>query len=152
MEELKNLASPEIIWFVIGLILFLAELAAPGLILFFFGVGAWIAALFCLIWDIGLTSQLILFIVSSSILLALLRKNMQRLFSGRKDTGKNRGENYDDFIGEQAVVVEVINPPMKGKVELHGTNWNAESETEIPAGAPVRIIGKKNLTLIVKQV
>lgn len=43
MKEL--LMEKEVIWFVIGLSLFLLEFIFPGLVLIFFGVGAWITAI-----------------------------------------------------------------------------------------------------------
>ena len=39
--------SPEIIWFVIGFVLILVEFAIPGLIVIFFGLGAWVVSFTC---------------------------------------------------------------------------------------------------------
>jgi inner membrane protein len=143
---------PSVIWFIIGLVLFLMELAVPGLVLMFFGMGAWIVAILCLIFGISLDIQLIVFIISSILLLITLRKYVNKLFSGRKKTDTSSGENIEDYAGERAIVMEAIVPPKHGKVEFHGTNWNAEADGEIPVGTTVEIIGKKNLTLRVKKV
>lgn len=35
-------SKPELVWFIIGLVLFLLELVLPGFVIFFFGVGAWV--------------------------------------------------------------------------------------------------------------
>ena len=43
------LSRPELMWFILGLILFLLELVIPGFFIFFFGLGAWVTALVCLI-------------------------------------------------------------------------------------------------------
>ena len=59
-----NWGDPSLIWFIIGLALFLMELAIPGLVLMFFGMGAWLVAVLCLIFNIGLDVQLIIFIIS----------------------------------------------------------------------------------------
>ncbi len=144
--------DPSLIWFVIGLALFLMELAMPGLVLMFFGMGAWLVAILCLIFNIQLDVQLIIFIVSSVLFLGSLRKYVNKLFSGRKKTETSSGENIEDYIGERAVVVETISPPQYGKVEFHGTHWTAQADIEIPVGATIEIIGKKNLTLKVKKV
>mgnify|MGYP007118357041 CR=1 FL=1 len=37
-------ASAELLWFLVGLILLLSELALPGFVIVFFGVGAWVTA------------------------------------------------------------------------------------------------------------
>ena len=60
MENFKELLKPELIWFIAGLIMLLAEFAMPGLIIFFFGVGAWLVALICLFIDISINIQLII--------------------------------------------------------------------------------------------
>jgi membrane protein implicated in regulation of membrane protease activity len=51
---IENIFSrPELFWFILGLVFFLAELIIPGFFIFFFGLGAWMAAVACLIWDPG---------------------------------------------------------------------------------------------------
>ncbi|MFZ0455057.1 MAG: NfeD family protein [Ignavibacteriaceae bacterium] len=144
--------NPSLVWFIIGLALFLMELAMPGLVLMFFGMGAWLVAIICLIFNIQLDTQLILFIISSVLFLVTLRKYVNKLFSGRRKTETSSGENIEDYLGERAVVVETISPPQYGKVEFHGTNWTAQADAEIPAGTTIEIIGKKNLTLSVKKI
>ena len=47
--------------------------------------------------------------------------------------------------------MEKIRPNIGGKVEFHGTNWNAVADKEIEVGAVVEITGKDNLTLKVKS-
>ena len=39
METLKDFLKPEIIWFLIGILLLIMELFVPGLIVMFFGLG-----------------------------------------------------------------------------------------------------------------
>lgn len=150
-----NLSSefwdPTVIWFAIGLVILLLELIVPGLILFFFGIGAWIVALLTLLFDISINVQLFIFFVSSVILLFSLRKWVKQLFMGKIDSSVDDKETTGDLIGEHAKVVETIIPPSKGKIEIHGTNWSAESDSQIEAGEIVEIIGKKNLTLKVKS-
>lgn len=145
-------SDPAVIWFIIGFVLFLMELAMPGLVLMFFGMGAWLVAILCLIFNIQVDLQLIIFIVSSVLFLLTLRKYVNKLFSGRRKTDTSSGENIEDYAGERATVVEAIVPPQNGKVEFHGTHWTAESETEIIAGTTVEVVGKKNLTLKVKPI
>ncbi|MCX6150952.1 MAG: NfeD family protein [Ignavibacteriales bacterium] len=144
--------NPAIIWFIIGLVLFLLELAVPGLVLMFFGMGAWLTALLFLVFGFSIDVQLMVFILSSVLFLVTLRKYVNKLFSGKKQTEINKGENQEDYIGETVIVVETISPPKKGKVELHGTYWNADADNEIKAGSTVEIISKESLTLKVKTV
>jgi hypothetical protein len=69
---MKELFTPPVIWLLIGLAFLLLEIAIPGLIIFFFGLGAWIVALLFVFFDPGLTVQLLVFAVSSVFLLLLL--------------------------------------------------------------------------------
>lgn len=145
-------AAAELLWFIIGLILLFAELALPGLVIIFFGIGAWITAL--AIW-LGLatsfSAQLVTFLVSSVVSLILFRKQGMRYFGG-KVSGKLRpDQSLDDVKGEKAVVVAAIKPKsLDGKVEFNGTMWAAESDVAIAPGAVVEVIERTNLTLKVK--
>ncbi|MCK4689902.1 MAG: NfeD family protein, partial [Candidatus Marinimicrobia bacterium] len=80
MEAIREFLKPELIWFLLGLVMLLMEFVLPGLIIFFFGVGACIVALICLILPISLNLQLVIFIISSVILLLTLRKWLKGIF------------------------------------------------------------------------
>ncbi len=150
MENFKDWLKPELLWFIAGLIMLLAEFTTPGLILFFFGIGAWIVALICIFTDISLNIQLSIFLVSSVLLLVSLRKWLKNIFVGRTNAKETSDELFQEFVGEKAVVTCEINPQSGGKVEFHGTSWSAEADETISEGASVEIIGKNNITLKVK--
>lgn len=153
METLKDWLEPELIWFLVGLLLMLMEFVIPGFIIFFFGVGAWIVALICLFSDISLNFQLIIFLVSSVLLLVLLRKWMSNVFVGYKKHGRPSDDGASEFLGKKAVVTKHIDPVAGGKIELHGTSWGAETEGSEPIeeGTVVEITGKQGLTLKVRK-
>jgi membrane protein implicated in regulation of membrane protease activity len=153
MDTIKDFLRPEIIWFLIGLALLIMEFVLPGLIIAFFGVGAWIVAIVCLISNYvqgSVNVQLTIFILSSVLSLMCLRKWLKGVFMGHAVSKQNLKENLEEFIGQKAVVKEKITPKAGGKVEFHGTNWAAEADEEISEGTVVEIIGKENITLKVK--
>jgi len=150
MDAIKNLLKPELVWFLIGLILLISEFMLPGLIIFFFGVGACIVAFLCLITDIGINAQLGIFIVSSVLSLLCLRRWLRGIFMGHIVSRQDMTENLEEFIGQKAVVKERITPKAGGKVEFHGTDWTAQADEEIAEGTVVQIVGKDNITLKVK--
>lgn len=118
-------SKPELVWFIIGLVLFLLELVLPGFVIFFFGVGAWITALLCLIANPGINLQAIVFGVTSILSLLLLRRMIQkRFFYTREELSR---EVEDEFTGREAVAITDIEPGDTGKVEFKGTSWKAES-------------------------
>ncbi len=152
MDWLKEFLKPELIWFVIGVLLLLAEFAIPGLIVLFFGIGAWIVAGVCLLTDVSLNVQLGIFIGASVLSLVLLRSWLKGMFVGHVRAKQDLTEDLQEFIGERVVVRVAISPKLAGKVEVHGTNWSAEADEEIAEGAVVEIVAKDNLTLKVKTV
>jgi membrane protein implicated in regulation of membrane protease activity len=142
--------TPATSWFLLGFILFLLEFIIPGLVLFFFGVGAWITALVVLAFALPLNAQLVLFLISSVLTLALFRKSIKKLTWSRK---LERNEVLEDeFIGKTAVAQTDIAPGQTGKVEFKGTNWEARTTDMISKGDKVLISGTESITLIVNSI
>jgi membrane protein implicated in regulation of membrane protease activity len=152
VEWLKDYLKPEYVWAFIGLFLLVMEVFMPGLILFFFGVGALIVAIACAIWHIGINTQLVLFIVTSIVLLVALRRWLKGIFMGFTSNSQDSEKNTQDFVGKKVVVIGAISPVVPGMVELNGTNWKAAADMAIAVGTVVEIIGNDNLTLLVKPV
>ena len=150
MEQLKEFFEPQVIWCLVGLVLLLLEFIMPGLIVFFFGLGAWVVAAVCLFADISINAQLVIFIVSSIVLLLVLRSWLKGVFFGHVKSKQELTEDLKEYAGEKVVVTQKIEPNRRGKVEFHGTNWDAEADEEIAEGAVVVITDKDNLTLKVK--
>ena len=141
-------SRPELLWFLIGLVLFLLELVVPGFIIFFFGVGAWVTALICLIANPGINLQIVIFAVVSGLSLIALRRLIQKKFFYSK--GNHSESVEDEFTGKEGISIMDFGKTTKGKVEFKGTRWNAESEYDIKEGQAVTIIKKENLNLIVE--
>jgi len=140
--------NPAILWFALGLILLLAELALPGLIVVFFGIGAWLTALAYLFFDLTFNAQLVVFIVTSILNLVLLRRLLLYKWSYPR---YSRNELSEEFIGKNCIVTENIIPgPLGGKVSFRGTTWTAKANTLIPAGETVRIRSKESIILFVE--
>lgn len=151
MEQLKEFFEPQVIWCLVGLVLLLMEFVMPGLIVFFFGLGAWVVAAVCLFWkDASINAQLIIFIISSIVLLLVLRKWLKGVFFGHVKSKQELTEDLKEYAGEKVVVTEKIGLNRRGKVELHGTNWEAEADEEIAEGSMVEIVRKDNITFKVK--
>ncbi len=144
------MSDPKLIWFLIGAGLLLAEFAAPGLVILFFGVGALITSIAC--W-LGLAdsmqTQLIIFSIASLACLLTLRKYVQKWFVG--DSESESAEMSTEFI-EQVVKVVIAIPggAARGKVELKGADWNATSTEPHGVGDMVTVIERDGLNLVVK--
>lgn len=144
MEFLNNAS---VLWFIAGFIIFLLEFVVPGLVLFFFAVGAWIVSLLTLTMDISINIQLIIFLSSSLVTLLLFRKWLQKLVWARQSTS----EIEDEFVGKTGKAETFIGPGVDGKIDFKGTSWNASSEDTIEKGETVLITGNRSILLIVKS-
>ena len=114
LDAIKEFLTPEVIWFLVGLVLLVLEFMLPGLIIGFFGVGAWIVAIVCLLTDIGINAQLGIFIASSVLSLLILRRWLKGVFLGHAESKQDLTQNLEEYIGQRAVVKEKILPKLAG--------------------------------------
>ena len=140
------------IWMYIGAFLMLAELLAPGFVIFFFGLSAMTVGL--LRFGFGdafsLTWQLAAFSVFAILYLAVLRRWLKTVFTGDKDTSKSDFNN--EYVGRIGKVTTAIKPPLAGRVSVGDAEWTAEADGPIAAGADVKVISQNNLTFKVEEV
>lgn len=134
-----------IYWIIAGLLMLIMELIIPGVVIGFFGAGALLAGLIGWIFDIPWQAEVIIFLVSSLLMIQFMRKYIIKKFNK-----KDRSSEIEDIIGAEAVVIEKITSQTPGKVEFRGSHWKAESKEEIKPQTRVRIIGKRSIVLIVK--
>jgi inner membrane protein len=140
--------KPELLWFLIGLGMFLMELVVPGFVIFFFGIGAWITALVCLVASPGTNLQIIIFALTSVLTLVGLRRLIRKKLFYSKENVAEAVE--DEFTGKEGISASDFGMGKKGRVEFKGTFWNAESDFEIKEKQPVIIIKKESLVLKVE--
>lgn len=145
-------SQSELYWFLLGLFFFLAELALPGFVILFFGIGAWVTAL-CIFLGLAeaFNTQLVIFLIASLLALVLFRKKGSRYFQGRVSQVVTDDSALDDVKGSKGIVIaDIPGTRPGGKVEVHGTNWNAIADSEIKKGTAVEVVERRNLTLVVK--
>jgi len=147
-QHMDILSDPAVIWFLIGLGLLLLELVLPGLVILFFGAGAWVTALACVIHDFSLNWQILIFLVASLLGLVLLRKYLKRKFFGRK-SGEVE-DQLEEFLGRKARAIEDFEDGI-GKIEFKGTQWSARCEDPVKKNQWVTIVKKDSLMLEVKS-
>jgi membrane protein implicated in regulation of membrane protease activity len=141
------------LWTLGGILLIFVELFYPHFVLAFFGGGALVTALTTALGlTTGLAAQLAVFIVSSLLLLFLLRRYLKKILTGNmKDI--DDAQLFDLEIGKIVLVVDAIDPEKGyGKVKYHGTHWDAMASEFIAAGESVRVTGRSNLTLRVEKI
>ena len=147
MDFLKELLNMKLLWFLAGLILFIAEFINPGVILVFFGVGAWLVCAIIFFIDLSINVQLFIFLLASVISLVFLRKFFKRYIYRVEAGSEGTDELLDEFINHKATVETDITPSKRGKVSFRGTTWEAEADLDIEKGSTVWIVGKDSITL-----
>jgi membrane protein implicated in regulation of membrane protease activity len=138
-----------VIWFLIGLFFLLLELVIPGLIVFFFGIGAWLTSLFLVLFDPGLNVQLTIFVVTSVLGLFLLRKFLKNKFFSATNVEAEALE--EEFIGKTAIAEIEFKKGVPGKINFKGTHWTAIADSDLEPGDQVKIINKESLTLYISK-
>ena len=139
------------LWLYFGAFLVLAELLAPGFVIFFFGLSA---ATVGLLWFVfgeafDLTWQLIAFSAFSVVYLVGLRRLLKRPFSGK--TTEPNADFDNEYIGRVGTVTSATKPPLAGRVEVGDAEWTAVAADPIAAGANVKVISQNNLTFKVEE-
>lgn len=138
-------------WLIFGMILLISEFFIPGFVIFFFGVAACLVSVvtYCAP-ELGIAWEILIFAVSSVLLLVLSRRCFPGVFKGRNVICEV-DPDLDDVSGQFATAITEINSDREGKVEFRGSLWNAVSGEPIATGERVRIISRKNITLIVEK-
>lgn len=138
-------------WLIFGMVLLVSEFFIPGFIIFFFGVAACLVGVVAFFApELGIVWEILIFIISSIMLLLLSRRYIPSVFKGR-DSISDIDIDLDDVSGATATAITDIAADGTGKVEFRGTLWNAVSGEDISTGDIVRIISRKNITLIVEK-
>ena len=146
------MASCAWLWIYAGAALMLLELVAPGFILCFFGLSAaTVGGLKFVFGDaFTLTGQLAAFSAFSILYILILRRYLKRVFVGGKVETKTDFDN--ESVGRVGKLTVAVQPPLTGRVMLGDSEWTAEADRPIEAGANVRVVAQQNLTMKVEEV
>ncbi len=140
---------PSVVWLGLLIAFAAAEAATVGLVSIWFAAGA-LAALRSTFFTSNIWLQIFLFLLVSTITLALVRPLTKKYL-----TPKQVATNADRVIGREAVVTEAIDDlNATGVVRVAGIEWTARSGTDvtIPVGATVKVLRIDGVKLIVEPV
>ena len=132
--------SPWLVWFLVGIAVMLAELAVPGFVIIFFGLGCLGAAAVAVFAPDAYSAQVAAFLIVSIASLITLRKVAIRVF-----VGYSEGPETEDFgnvpVGARITLDQDLEAGRIGRVRFRGAMWDAVSEDRIPAGSDAEITG-----------
>jgi inner membrane protein len=149
------MAFSPLVWLAIGIIIMAFEIIIPGFIIFWFGAGGVLTALFVFTGILPNGSaefQWMFFFLSSLILLGIWQGFLKKRFN-REVVDSTRDTSLANLLGK---VTKRIGPGMPGEVELyslfHGIKtWQAEADETIEPGEKISVLEANGIKLIVKR-
>lgn len=141
------LTMPGLAWLILAAVLAIVELIVPGIFLVFVAAGAAVTGVVTLIVPgFALTFQVAVFVAATAVAVALGRKWYLENPVPSADPLLN--DRIARLIGEVVTVVEPIEAG-SGRVKVGDSEWLATGP-DTPAGAKVRVIGARGLSLDVE--
>ena len=138
-------------WFAIALVFFIIEIATPGFFLLWFGVGAVISGLLEVFGIHNMTTQVLVFVISSTVLVTLSRTIFKNIFM-RSSPGTALKTNMEAMIGKIGIVTEKIDLELStGRILVEGQDWSARTDDRqvIEIETKVKIVRSEGAKLIV---
>ena len=138
-----------IAWAIAFAFFVVVEVATTGaLVSIWLGIGS-LFAMFCAIGETPLWVQLLVFVVSSTVMLIVTRPFVKKVLAVKKVN-----TNADRTIGEIGLVTETIDNTLEsGRVMVDGLSWKARASDDsvLEAGTRVQVKEIHGVTLTVEK-
>ena len=133
-------------WLIIAGLCLVIEIYTVGFFIFWFGIGALLALLISFITN-NLFIQVVVFLVTSSLLVVLTKPLMKKFLK----TEKSIPTNYFSLIGKNGIVTEKIDSSNStGQVKVKGELWSAISDSDIEKDSKVKVLSVDGVKLKVE--
>lgn len=142
--------NPLYIWIIIGLLLMIFEITAPGVFLLWFGLAALTTGIFQIFLPLLLPLQLLVFALSSAVWVFIGRKVYKHLGDVTNDESASLNERTKRYIG-QIAIVEVSIENGQGRIHVGDNSWIAYCDDDVKAGGRVTIIGARGAAFLVEK-
>ncbi len=136
------------IWLIVAVVLAVIEASTAQLVCIWFALGAICAMITAMITE-NMLVQVMVFIFSTALFLALTRKFVKRLTDVKASK-----TNADSLIGKEFIVIEEVdNNKETGTLKASGTVWSVRNTEEgvIPSGTKVIIEKIEGVKLFCKK-
>ena len=148
MEQLAG-----ILWAVLGVALIIAEIFTLGFVLFWFGIGAFIAALVGFL-GFGFIWQFLAFALTSVVLTAMSRTIFSNYFSHSAENEIKMG--VDSLPGQIGTVSTASKGALnEAAVKVFGSTWTAfpiDDEMPLTEGEKVEVVQVKGSSIYVRKI
>ena len=141
-----------ILWVVLGVALIIAEIFTLGFVLFWFGIGAFVAALVGYL-GLGFGWQFMAFALVSVVLTAMSRTIFSNYFSQDEENEIKTG--VDALPGQIGTVSSASKGALhEGAVKVFGSTWTAfpiDDSTPLIEGEKVEVVQVKGSSILVRR-
>lgn len=137
--------SAAVVWFLVGILCIILEIATLSFVLLFFGLSAILVSLFKYFGLQNLPLELLLFSLGGLLGLFLFRSKLRDLWGKRREM---------DIDKNQIIILSRdILPGEQTEIEYQGSPWTAFNEESFPLkkGDKVKITRTESIKLIVKK-
>lgn len=139
------------IWLIASGIFFLGEIFTISFLLFWPGIGAFLAFLTSLIAPENIVAQIMVFVISTILMILFTKPLVNKLFKNKDNTNMNNSA----VLGKKGIVVKAINNSNPvGQVKVNGELWSAikaEKDKPINEGESVIIEKIDGVKLLVRK-
>lgn len=137
-------------WIVVGLILSLLELIAPGVYLIWFGFAAFVMSVLVYFTPLALTTQLIWFAVFSAIFALIGLYVYGYIFKKTKTPTEysHLNDSAAQYVGQTVTLAEDV-VDNRTKVKIGDGYWIAACEKPLKRGNNAKVIGVKDGVILV---
>ncbi|KLD69968.1 NfeD family protein [Xanthomonas pisi] len=137
-----------VIWAVLALLLIAAETLVPGAFLLWMGIAAAaVCALVLVLPGMSMLVQIVAFVVLSFVSVQVYRSWFRG--KGRQSDRPLLNKRAEQLIGRRVLLDQAIHDG-RGRAKVDDAFW-VVSGPDLPAGAPVRIVGVDGMTLLVQS-
>jgi membrane protein implicated in regulation of membrane protease activity len=142
-----------ILWTVLGVILIIAEVFTFGFVLFWFGIGALLAALAGWL-GLGFGWQFLIFAVVSTALTVMSRTIFANLYQNKNENALKTG--MDSLPGQIGTVTSASRGALQeAAVKVFGSTWTAfpvDDKQPLQEGEKVQVVEIKGSSIYVQRV
>jgi membrane protein implicated in regulation of membrane protease activity len=135
------------VWAVIAVVCLILELSSGDFFIICFSIGA-VFALISAVIGLNVYWQIFIFAIFSLLSVVFVRPVALRWLHKNEP---NKPTNADALIGRTGRVTEPIKTDGNGYVQIDGDMWKAVSNTSIPVGTTVRVIGRESTIITVEK-
>jgi len=140
-----------VVWLIVSGVFFLGEIFTISFLLFWPGVGAFLAFLTSLIAPENFIAQVLVFVISTIIMILFTKPLVNKIFKNKDDTSMNNSA----VLGKKGIVIKKMdNANPIGQVKVNGELWSAiksEKDKSINVGESVIIEKIDGVKLLVRK-